>query len=371
MTIRTRLIGTMALLSFLMIFIGVAGILALNDTNAVLKNVNENSMVSMKSIMDAQIQIDRARLSIDRVALQPDAPNAADTLVRAEGFLAASDKAWARYAALPFDDGEQAMAKGVDAARQALVKDGIHAAIKALRDKNQPEIDRLMLSEVTRLFRLYTDSAEKLSSYQLESATRQYNASQAAYHRNMAFSIGAIVAGLVVALISTVLLLRAVMTPLTQALGHFNAIADGKLTNAIDVNRKDEMGALMTGLARMQDSLADTVRSVRSGSDAIATASGEIAAGNLDLSRRTEQQAANLEETASSLEELTSTVRQNSDNARQANGLVSSASQVAVKGGEIVSRVVDTMASISASSDKIADIIGVIDSIAFQTNILA
>jgi len=371
MTIRTRLIATMALLSVLMIFIGTAGILALNDTNAVLKNVNENSMVSMKSIMDAQIQIDRARLSIDRVALQPDAANAADTLVRAEGFLSASDKAWARYFALPFDDGEQAMANGVDAARQALVKDGIRAAIKALRDKNQPEIDRLMLSEVTRLFRIYTDSAEKLSSYQLESATRQYNDSQTAYHRNMLFSIGAIVVGLIAALISTVLLLRAVMTPLTQALGHFNAIAAGKLTNTIDATRKDEMGALMRGLATMQDSLADTVRGVRSGSDAIATASGEIAAGNLDMSRRTEQQAASLEETASSLEELTSTVRQNSENARQASQLVGSASQIAVKGGEIVERVVDTMASISQSSDKIADIIGVIDSIAFQTNILA
>ena len=187
MTIRTRLIATMALLSVLMIFIGTAGILALNDTNAVLKNVNENSMVSMKSIMDTQIQIDRARLSIDRVAMQPDAANAADTLVRAEGFLSASDKAWAHYLALPFDDGEQAMANGVDAARQALVKDGIRAAIKALREKNQPEIDRLMLSEVTRLFRIYTDSAEKLSSYQLESATRQYNDSQTAYHRNMLF----------------------------------------------------------------------------------------------------------------------------------------------------------------------------------------
>ena len=371
MTIRTRLIATMALLSVLMIFIGTAGILALNDTNAVLKNVNENSMVSMKSIMDTQIQIDRARLSIDRVAMQPDAANAADTLVRAEGFLSASDKAWAHYLALPFDDGEQAMANGVDAARQALVKDGIRAAIKALREKNQPEIDRLMLSEVTRLFRIYTDSAEKLSSYQLESATRQYTDSQAAYHRNMAFSVGAIVAGLLAALVSTMLLLRAVMTPLKQALGHFNAIAEGKLTNTIDATRKDEMGALMRGLATMQDSLADTVRGVRSGSDAIATASGEIAAGNLDLSSRTEQQAANLEETASSLEELTSTVRQNSDNARQASQLVGSASQIAVKGGEIVERVVDTMASISQSSDKIADIIGVIDSIAFQTNILA
>jgi methyl-accepting chemotaxis protein len=148
-------------------------------------------------------------------------------------------------------------------------------------------------------------------------------------------------------------------------------MAQGNLSNQIDQSRDDEMGAMMVGLKHMQERLAGTVRSVREGSDAIATASSEIAAGNLDLSRRTEQQAASLEETASSLEELTSTVRQNSENARQASALATSASEIAIKGGELVSRVVDTMGSITESSDKIADIIGVIDGIAFQTNILA
>ena len=371
LTIRTRLIGTMLLLGALMIFIGVRGISALHTTNGVLKDVYENSMVSMKAIADAQIQIDRARLSIDRVALKPDAANAEETLTRSQGFLEASDKAWARYTALPFGEGEKALADQTGAARTALIKEGIQQAFKALREKNQPEIDRLMLTEVTRLFRLYTDSAEKLSVYQLESTARQYNDSQAAYNRNMTFAIVAIVLGLVVALVSSIMLLRAVMNPLGEALKHFNAISDGNLANTIDLGRQDEMGALMTGLHKMQDRLADTVRSVRDGSDAIATASNEIAAGNMDLSRRTEQQAASLEETASSLEELTSTVKQNSDNARQANQLVGSASDIAVKGGELVSRVVDTMASITESSDKIADIIGVIDGIAFQTNILA
>ncbi|MDR7050133.1 methyl-accepting chemotaxis protein-1 (serine sensor receptor) [Duganella sp. 3397] len=371
LTIRTRLIGTMLLLGALMIFIGVRGISALHTTNGVLKDVYENSMTSMKAIADAQIQIDRARLSIDRVALKPDAANAEETLTRSQGFLEASDKAWARYTALPFGEGEKALADQTGAARTALIKDGIQQAFKALREKNQPEIDRLMLTEVTRLFRLYTDSAEKLSVYQLESTARQYNDSQAAYNRNMTFAIVAIVLGLVVALVSSIMLLRAVMNPLGEALKHFNAISDGNLANTIDLGRQDEMGALMTGLHQMQDRLADTVRSVRDGSDAIATASNEIAAGNMDLSRRTEQQAASLEETASSLEELTSTVKQNSDNARQANQLVGSASDIAVKGGELVSRVVDTMASITESSDKIADIIGVIDGIAFQTNILA
>jgi len=371
LTIRTRLIGTMLLLGALMIFIGVRGISALHTTNGVLKDVYENSMMSMKAIADAQIQIDRARLSIDRVALKPDAANAEETLARSQGFLDASDKAWARYTALPFGDGEKALADQTGAARTALIKDGIQQAFKALREKNQPEIDRLMLTEVTRLFRLYTDSAEKLSVYQLESTAKQYADSQAAYSRNMTFAIVAIVLGLIVALVSSIMLLRAVMNPLGEALKHFNAISDGNLANTIDLGRQDEMGALMTGLHQMQDRLADTVRSVRDGSDAIATASNEIAAGNMDLSRRTEQQAASLEETASSLEELTSTVKQNSDNARQANQLVGSASDIAVKGGELVARVVDTMASITESSDKIADIIGVIDGIAFQTNILA
>ncbi|WP_229477323.1 methyl-accepting chemotaxis protein, partial [Massilia rubra] len=134
---------------------------------------------------------------------------------------------------------------------------------------------------------------------------------------------------------------------------------------------RDEIGDLMRALHAMNDSLTRVVSEVQSGTNAIAIGSTEIAAGNLDLSARTEQQASSLEETAASMEELTSTVRQNADNAHQANQLALAASQVARKGGAIVSQVVDTMGSIEASSRKIVDIIGVIDSIAFQTNILA
>ncbi|SHM42548.1 methyl-accepting chemotaxis sensory transducer with TarH sensor [Duganella sacchari] len=371
LTIRTRLIATMALLGILIIFIGTRGVLALHTSNNVLKDVYANSMVSMKAIYEAQIQIDRARLSLDRVALKPDAANAQETLKRAQDFIDGNEKFWKSYLALPFGDGEKALADQVESTRQALLKDGLQAAIKALGDKNQAEIDRLMLGEVTRLFRLYTDASEKLTTYQLKSTAEQYDESQASYDRNMMLAVAAIVVGIVLAAVSGVLLLRAVMGPLDQVRTHFHAMAGGNLSNHIEQGRKDEMGEMMEGLSQMQERLAGTVRSVREGSDAIATASSEIAAGNLDLSRRTEQQAANLEETASSLEELTSTVRQNSENARQANALAVSASDIAVKGGELVTRVIDTMGSITQSSDKIADIIGVIDGIAFQTNILA
>jgi methyl-accepting chemotaxis protein len=148
------------------------------------------------------------------------------------------------------------------------------------------------------------------------------------------------------------------------------SIAAGDLAVAIDTTPNDQ-SSLLFAMKGMRDSLIHIVAQVRTGTETMATASREIAAGNFDLSSRTERQAGTLEETASALEELTSTVRQNADNARQANTLAESASEVAVRGGAVVSQVVETMASINASSSKIVDIIGVIDSIAFQTNILA
>jgi methyl-accepting chemotaxis protein len=148
-------------------------------------------------------------------------------------------------------------------------------------------------------------------------------------------------------------------------------VAAGDLTSSIEVRTQDETGQLMQAMKEMNDSLARIVGQVRAGTQTIAAASGQIATGNADLSARTESQASSLEETASSMEELTSTVKQNADNARQANTLAVSAAGTAARGGAVVAEVVTTMGSINQSSRKIADIIGVIDGIAFQTNILA
>ncbi|RST47229.1 methyl-accepting chemotaxis protein [Variovorax sp. MHTC-1] len=167
------------------------------------------------------------------------------------------------------------------------------------------------------------------------------------------------------------LIARSITRPLGRAVKVAETVASGDLSSRIEVDSRDETGQLMHALKNMNESLAKVVGEVRAGTDTIATASGQIAAGNHDLSSRTEEQASSLEQTAASMEELTSTVKQNADNARQANQLAVSASEVAVKGGSVVSQVVDTMGSINASSRKIVDIIGVIDGIAFQTNILA
>ncbi|MDO8040997.1 methyl-accepting chemotaxis protein [Janthinobacterium sp. SUN211] len=164
---------------------------------------------------------------------------------------------------------------------------------------------------------------------------------------------------------------RSITVPLSGALAVAQKVAAGELTARVVVEGKDETSALQQALKDMNASLVQTVSDVRQGTDTITVASREIASGNADLSARTETQASSLEETASSMEELTSTVKQNADNARQANQLAVSASSVAEQGGKVVAQVVDTMGSIKDSSRKIVDIIGVIDGIAFQTNILA
>ncbi|WOB71036.1 methyl-accepting chemotaxis protein [Achromobacter xylosoxidans] len=164
---------------------------------------------------------------------------------------------------------------------------------------------------------------------------------------------------------------KSITAPLAQAVSVAETVARGDLGQPIQAVTRDETGRLLRALHDMQDKLAGAVRTIRAGSETISSAAGQIAAGNTDLSSRTEEQAASLEETAASMEELASTVKQNADNARQANQLAASASEVAQRGGAVVSAVVSTMGDISASSRKISEIVSVIDGIAFQTNILA
>ncbi|WP_436104794.1 methyl-accepting chemotaxis protein [Massilia sp. LjRoot122] len=183
----------------------------------------------------------------------------------------------------------------------------------------------------------------------------------------LAITLAALLIGGVLAVLVT----RSITRPLARATEFAEAVAVGDLSARIRSTSSDEIGTLLLALGNMRAGLAKIVHEVRSRGDAISRSSDEIAAGNQDLSARTEQQAGSLEETASSMEELTSTVKQNADNARQAKVLAEAASQVAQRGGAVIGQVVGTMSDIDASSGKISDIIGVIDGIAFQTNILA
>jgi methyl-accepting chemotaxis protein len=245
------------------------------------------------------------------------------------------------------------------------------AAVKAKAAGNLDEAAQILEKQFLPQSREYQESIHALVGMQhtrIDAAAASIDAaSNAATRLITLLTIGAVLLGAGFCWRLTVGIVR----PIRAAVGVAETVAAGDLSQHIDATGKDETGALLRALRHMNDSLTAIVSDVRSGTDTIATASGEISAGNLDLSSRTEQQASALEETAASMEELTATVRNNADNARQANTLSIAASEVAVQGGAVVSQVVDTMGAINDASRKIVDIIAVIDGIAFQTNILA
>jgi methyl-accepting chemotaxis protein len=250
------------------------------------------------------------------------------------------------------------------------IRDGIFV-IKSGGEANEAEVRNAIDGKLLPAMTAYVASVQKVADYQ-KSLFVDANAhidEVNAEARTLLVALGMAALALGAALAWA--LSRSITRPLNSAVRLAQTVAAGDLTSRIDVNSKDEVGQLLEALKAMNGSLLQTVTEVRSGTDTIATASKQIAAGNLDLSSRTEEQASSLEETASSMEELNATVRQNADNARQANVLAEAASGVAARGGVVIGQVVGTMGEINASARQIADIISVIDGIAFQTNILA
>ena len=238
--------------------------------------------------------------------------------------------------------------------------------------KNESDQARaIMEGESAKQYAIIEGILDKLVKMNSDGAEQASKASERTYNQARTTLVVVAVLAIAVAIAAAVWLIRSITAPLARAVEVADRVAGGDLTAHIDVDSRDETGQLLSALQRMQQSLVRTVSVVRQNSESVASASAQIASGNNDLSARTEQQASALEETAASMEELGSTVRQNADNARTANQLAMNASTVAAQGGEVVAEVVETMKGINASSNKIADIISVIDGIAFQTNILA
>jgi methyl-accepting chemotaxis protein len=217
----------------------------------------------------------------------------------------------------------------------------------------------------------YGDKQQELLDLQRQLVAEAVATSEATSNRQVGVLLIMALAAMGLALVLAWRITRSVTVPLTQAVGVTRDVARGDLTRDVSTPLTDELGDLLRALGDMKTSLTRTVSQVRSATDSINTASQEIATGNQDLSSRTERAASNLQETAASMEQLTGTVRQSADSARQANQLAATAAEVAARGGSVVSQVVTTMDEINQSSRKINDIIGVIDGIAFQTNILA
>ncbi|MGF6275592.1 methyl-accepting chemotaxis protein [Massilia sp. UYP11] len=250
-------------------------------------------------------------------------------------------------------------------------KAGQDAMIKHIAAGDMEAAHALLADDLRPLVRRLKQATGEQIALQNEIATQAARDADATYRSTSMLMWGLGGAALALAALVAWRITRSITEPLGRALQIANTVAAGDLTSRIEVTARDETGQLLQALKSMNESLARTVGAVRVGTDTIAVAAGQVAVGSQDLSGRTEQQASALEEAASSMEELTSTVRQNADNARQANVLATAASNVAARGGAVIEQVVGTMDAINASSSKINDIIGVIDGIAFQTNILA
>ena len=368
-TIKARIGLTMAFLAALSIAIGILGLFGMSEANDAYRDTFTDQMPSAKNIGTAELYVARERLALDRSAFQIGTPDALKTLERARLMRSISEDAWKKYMELPRGPEEDRLAQDVVAKRatEYQVADAFAAAVTAGDQAKLLDLAKQLQAAHVEL----SAADETLGKLQFKQAKEGYDAAESSFATFRIVTLVAIVVGLLAAFFSYITLRGAIARPLADAIGHFDAIAAGDLRRPIVVRSRDEMGQLLEGVGRMQRSLIETVRSVRAGSESIATATRQIAAGNIDLSSRTEEQASALQETAASMEELTGTVKQNADNARQASALAANASEIANKGNAVVGQVVGTMGDINQSSAKIADIISIIEGIAFQTNILA
>ncbi|MGV8893495.1 MAG: methyl-accepting chemotaxis protein [Burkholderiaceae bacterium] len=370
LTIKSRLIFVITLLSFQLVFGGVIGIVSLGFANDAMKSLYEDQLVATGQLDQVIRLIDANQLIIAK-AVTGNSAELGKQMDAVEANIQTIGTVWGEYLLNVQTPEDKTSADQFTENRKKFVADGLRPAVVALRAGNTQLATQILNGPITQLVLPVEAGINALIKRQLDDAKKEFEKSQTIYRWVSLSCTAGVLFGLLMAAIVGIWLVRAISRPLEAAVKIARGVAAGDLTQQIDVRSNDETGQLMQALKDMNDSLVQIAGDVRIGTDTIATASGQIAAGNMDLSSRTEQQASSLQETASSMEELTSTVQQNADNARQANQLAASASESAIKGGTVVAQVVGTMGSINASARKIVDIIGVIDGIAFQTNILA
>ncbi|OXH87639.1 hypothetical protein CA831_20190, partial [Burkholderia multivorans] len=370
-SIRTRIFSTLGLVAGLLVVSGLIGLAGMQSSNRALDEAYTRELAAKTALAAATLNLTIVRTTLDRAVLHPEAPDVPELVAKAENYLAKANAAWGTYAAMPHDADEAPLASRLDAARQALIGQALKPLADAIREGRRDDADRLLMSVAPPLSVALTRATDALDTFQAARGRAVYDAAQTRYDWLRAGAIAGIALGVAACLGCAIGLHFAITQPVNRLLTHFRRLSDGDLTSEVRWTSRDEMAELVKGVTGMQRSLADTVRQVAHGSDAISTATHQIAAGNTDLSQRTEEQAAALQQTAASMEQLTATVKQNADHALEAQPCADDAREIATRGATVVGEVIGTMGEIDQSSQKVADIIGTIEGIAFQTNILA
>ncbi len=369
--ISTRVAALASLLSLLLLAIGSLGLWGVVQSNRALHSMYENRLTTTAEIGQIQALLLRQRLLLAVALVTPDEPTIRTSTEQVESNIAAITRIWDRFLARQHSPEEQQLAKVFTENRERFVREGLLPAVAALRAGDIPGANRIVLEKVRPLYTPVGEGIDALVKMQFDEGKKAYEAGDAQYTLVRAVSVAAMALGLLFAALFATALVRGISRSLGLAIGAAETIARGDLSHPVQVHGSDEAAQVLHALAAMQKQLTGIVTDIREGSENVASASSQIFTGNHDLASRTEQQASALEQTAAAMEQLNATVQQNADNSRQAQQLAANASAVATRGGDVMGQVVSTMREIHTASGKIADIIGVIDGIAFQTNILA
>lgn len=370
LSVKARLIGVLGLLGAMLVVGAVIGIGAMQMQNEGTRQIYEEQMVPANLVSAIGQRSLMSYIALGEATSLMGKPDQmkqkVDDFHKSEADIAALRK---KLTAIPMTGEVEKLYKAW-AASDADMESGTSDLLQALAEKDESSPD--LLDMQLRPLMMYRQSQlAKVIEQQRVNAQQNFQKQESRFATVRNVTVASLAAGLLLALILAVVLIRSITGRLARAVSYAHAIAEGRLGHNIQVCRDDELGKLIEAFRQMDDRLSQIVGDVREGSDAVSTAAQQIARGNDDLSQRTQEQASSLEETASSMEEMTSTVKQNAENASHANQLARGAREQAEVGGEVAGKAIAAMAEIDASSRKIGDIVGLIQDIAFQTNLLA
>jgi len=368
--IGSRLALAFAVVIALLLVILAVAISILNGLSNVMDGVVDDRYAQIALSNTIKNVGDRGAMTLGRILLTTNPEQLKRDTDEYAAIRAANTENLAKFEKLIHTEESKALFDEQSKARKeygAVVRKIFDLMAAGKRDEAMAVYHDEMVGPQTRYYALI----DKMVDQQAQSMVSDVASAKQNSHRAKLQMMGASVLAVLLGVGTAYYITRSVTSPIRRAITLAESVATGDLTYRVQVEGRDEVGRLITALQNMVYSLHRIVSEVRTGADTIATAAHEVSQGNLDLSSRTEQQASALQETASAMEQLTSAVKLSADNASQANHSAVSASTVATRGGEVMGQVIDTMSSIATSSKRIVEIIGVIDGIAFQTNILA
>jgi len=370
-SIKFKIALAFGLCVLLMIAVGMLGLSGLRQLDRKIHASYSQDTAPIVELADARAAQGDMRLQMSRIEILADPSATPAILAKISASRAMLKRALTRYAQVELPGNPQAQAMRAKVERILPKFDAIADQVLASLRTGDLDGGRTAQETLVPVADALSEDLRQLGQLSSRAAERDANDSRATYDLLFWMLAALLAAGATLGVGISVYLGKAITRPLHRAVSFAHRIAEGRLDNPVDATRRDEFGQLLESLGKMDRQLADTVRGIKASTESVTSAAGSIACGNRDLALRTEQQAASLEETAASMTELTETVRQNTDNARQANVLATGATRMADTGNESVQEMVATIERISGSSARISEITGVIEGIAFQTNILA